>query len=34
MAYTKTEDNELNKQLLKWQKKLLSAVRGNNIGDR
>lgn len=31
MAYTKTEDNELNKQLLKWQKKQLSAVRGNNI---
>lgn len=31
MKYTKQEENELNKQLKKWQEKQLKAVRRDNF---
>ena len=31
MAYTRQEDTELNNQLVRWQKRQLTAVRKNNI---
>lgn len=31
MAYTQQEEDELNKQLAKWKKRQLAAVKKNNI---